>query len=256
MAERCGATDVGAMSSVEAVFCRSAPWRGFARGWCCRGCWRRRRAAGAATCWRSAAAAARWRRSCSTRHPDIRLTLADIDPAMAAAARRRLAPFGDRASVTVGDGTRLELRRRLVRHRLLVADAAPHDRLGGRAGRGGARDPARRAGRGLRPDRHRRRRARCTGWMGPSTGCSSARRAGARAARLGDRRPGGRAGAWRAPRCASARGPRERLHAHRAHRRARAEAPARATGRGAGRAAPRRAPSWRTRRPPARSAAG
>ena len=37
----------------------------------------------------------------------IRLTLADIDPAMAAAARRRLAPFGDRATVTVGDGTRL-----------------------------------------------------------------------------------------------------------------------------------------------------
>ena len=42
------------------------------------------------------------------RHAGIRLTLADIDPAMAAAARRRLARFGDRARVTVGDGTRLD----------------------------------------------------------------------------------------------------------------------------------------------------
>ena len=98
---------MGAMSSVEAVFCRSAPWRGFARR--------------VVMPWVLAddvdpgrdvleigGGSGAMAQELLDRYPNIRLTLADIDPAMAAAARRRLAPFGDRARVTVGDGSRLE----------------------------------------------------------------------------------------------------------------------------------------------------
>ena len=96
------------MSSAEAVFCRSAPWRGFARR--------------VVLPWvlgddgdplgpevlEIGGGSGAMARELLERHPHIRLTLADIDPEMAAAARRRLAPFGDRATVTVGDGTRLD----------------------------------------------------------------------------------------------------------------------------------------------------
>ena len=41
------------------------------------------------------------------RFPDVRLTVADLDPRMVAAGRRRLARFGDRARVEVADATRL-----------------------------------------------------------------------------------------------------------------------------------------------------
>jgi len=94
------------MSRVEAAFCRSAPWRGFARRvvlpWVLgeddelgRDALEIGGGSGAMA------------RELLDRHAGIRLTLADIDPAMAASARRRLARFGDRARVTVGDGTRL-----------------------------------------------------------------------------------------------------------------------------------------------------
>lgn len=43
------------------------------------------------------------------RRPDIDLTVADLDPAMVAAARLRLAPFGDRARPVVADATDLSL---------------------------------------------------------------------------------------------------------------------------------------------------
>lgn len=95
------------MSSVEAVFCRSAPWRGFARRvvlpWVLDGDVRLGR-----DVLEIGGGSGAMAQELLARHPDIRLTLADIDPAMAAAARRRLAPFGDRATVTVGDGTRLD----------------------------------------------------------------------------------------------------------------------------------------------------
>lgn len=42
------------------------------------------------------------------RFPTIRLTATDLDPSMLAAARRRLAPFGDRASVSDADAATLE----------------------------------------------------------------------------------------------------------------------------------------------------
>jgi ubiquinone/menaquinone biosynthesis C-methylase UbiE len=41
------------------------------------------------------------------RYPSIRLTATDVDPAMRAAAARRLAPFGDRADVRDADATGL-----------------------------------------------------------------------------------------------------------------------------------------------------
>jgi ubiquinone/menaquinone biosynthesis C-methylase UbiE len=94
------------MSSVEAVFCRSAPWRGFARRvvlpWVLDGDERL-----GPEVLEIGGGSGAMARELLVRHPEIRLTLADIDPAMTAAARQRLAPFGDRATVTVGDGTRL-----------------------------------------------------------------------------------------------------------------------------------------------------
>ena len=95
------------MSSAEAVFCRSAPWRGFARRVVLPWVLDDTERLGPEVLEIGGGSGA-MAQELLTRHPDIRLTLADIDPAMAAAARRRLAPFGDRVRVTVGDGSRLE----------------------------------------------------------------------------------------------------------------------------------------------------
>ena len=95
------------MSSVEAVFCRSAPWRGFARRVVLPWVLDDGERLGPEVLEIGGGSGA-MAHELLTRHPEIRLTLADIDPEMAAAARRRLAPFGDRATVTVGDGTRLD----------------------------------------------------------------------------------------------------------------------------------------------------
>ena len=175
------------MSSVEAVFCRSAPWRGFARRVVLPWVLDDGERLGPEVLEIGGGSGA-MAQELLTRHPEIRLTLADIDPEMAAAARRRLAPFGDRATVTVGDGTRLDFPDDSFDTVLLVADAAPHHRLGGRAGRGGARDPARRADRGLRPDRLG------AGACGAPPGrlrvpAAAPARAGARAGPPGHRRP-------------------------------------------------------------------
>lgn len=95
------------MSSTEAVFCRSAPWRSFARRVVLPRVLGDGKALGRDVLEIGGGSGA-MAHALLTRHPDVRLTLADIDPAMAAAARRRLEPFGDRATVTVGDGTRLD----------------------------------------------------------------------------------------------------------------------------------------------------
>jgi len=100
---------MSAMSSVEARFCRSAPWRGFARRvvmpWVLADTGELGR-----DVLEIGGGSGAMAQELLDHHPDIQLTLADIDPEMAAAARRRLAPFGDRARVTVGDGTRLAFR--------------------------------------------------------------------------------------------------------------------------------------------------
>jgi ubiquinone/menaquinone biosynthesis C-methylase UbiE len=98
---------MGAMSSTEAVFCRSAPWRGFARRvvvpWVL---------GDGETLGRDVlelgGGSGAMAQELLSENREIRLTLTDIDPRMAAAARRRLARFGPRARVIVGDGTRLE----------------------------------------------------------------------------------------------------------------------------------------------------
>ena len=95
------------MSGAEAVFCRSAPWRGFARRVVLPWVLDEGERLGPEVLEVGGGSGA-MAQELLARHPDIRLTLADIDPAMAAAARRRLARFGDRATVTVGDGTRLD----------------------------------------------------------------------------------------------------------------------------------------------------
>lgn len=95
------------MSSVEAVFCRSAPWRGFARRVVFPWVLPDDRRLGPEVLEIGGGSGA-MARELLEREPEVRLTLADVDPAMAAAARQRLAPFGDRATVTVGDGTRLD----------------------------------------------------------------------------------------------------------------------------------------------------
>lgn len=95
------------MSSAEAVFCRSAPWRGFARRVVLP--WVLGDAGELGTdVLEIGGGSGAMAQELLARHPGIRLTLADVDPGMAAAARRRLAPFGHRARVTVGDGTRLD----------------------------------------------------------------------------------------------------------------------------------------------------
>jgi len=95
------------MSSVEAAFCRSAPWRGFARRVVLPWVLADTEGLGPEVLEIGGGSGA-MAQELLTRYQDIRLTLADIDPAMVAAARSRLAPFGDRARVTVGDGSRLE----------------------------------------------------------------------------------------------------------------------------------------------------
>lgn len=93
------------MSAIEQAWCRSVPWRAFTRR--------------AVFPWAigslelkgdvlelgsgSGAMAV----ELLDRYPDIRLTATDVDPAMRAAAVRRLAPFGERVTVEHADATEL-----------------------------------------------------------------------------------------------------------------------------------------------------
>lgn len=93
------------MSKVEAAFCRSGPWRGFTARvvmpWVLRGedlvgdVLEIGAGAGANTAVLAAT------------HPRAAITATDIDPAMVAAARARLARFGGRIAVQQADTTRL-----------------------------------------------------------------------------------------------------------------------------------------------------
>jgi SAM-dependent methyltransferase len=89
------------MSSVERAWCRGAPWRSFTGRvvvpWALRGV----DLAGDVLEIGSGAGANAI--ELLRRHPEVRLTVTDVDPAMLATARRRLAGFGGRATVVEAD---------------------------------------------------------------------------------------------------------------------------------------------------------
>lgn len=94
-----------AMSRVESLFCRSAPWRAFAARvvlpWAQQGLRLDGRVLelGGGS---GAMAAALLRR-----FPAVSVTVTDVDPGMVDASSRRLAPFGDRAEVRQADASKL-----------------------------------------------------------------------------------------------------------------------------------------------------
>lgn len=94
-----------AMSTVESAFCRSAPW-GLLAGrlvlpWALQG--RTPNGDVLEVGGGSGAMAAQ----VASRHPDVRLTVTDVDHAMTAAAAERLAPFGSRTRTRRADATEL-----------------------------------------------------------------------------------------------------------------------------------------------------
>jgi ubiquinone/menaquinone biosynthesis C-methylase UbiE len=94
------------MSSVEAMFCRSTPWRAVARHavlpWVLHGSF-----VGPEILEIGGGSGA-MAYELLRRQPTARLTLADVDPNMLDAASRRLASFGDRARPTMSDATGLD----------------------------------------------------------------------------------------------------------------------------------------------------
>jgi len=98
---------MSAMSKVEAKFCRSAPWRGFAQR-VVMPCAIKDAVIGSQVLeigGGSGAMAFEMLRQ----NDAVHLTTADVDPAMVAAAKTRLAPFADRANSVRGDATSLDL---------------------------------------------------------------------------------------------------------------------------------------------------
>ncbi|MDM3935471.1 class I SAM-dependent methyltransferase [Mycobacterium intracellulare] len=93
------------MSRIESVFCRSAPWRALTRGivlpWALQGI------EPAGEVLEIGAGSGAMAAEVLAAHPNIRITVTDYDDAMVAAARRRLAPFGSRATVRQADANAL-----------------------------------------------------------------------------------------------------------------------------------------------------
>jgi ubiquinone/menaquinone biosynthesis C-methylase UbiE len=91
------------MSRVEAAWCRSAPWRFFARRlvlpWALQGS-----ELSGHVLEVGAGSGAMAAELLATR-PDLRMTVTDFDPAMVEAARARLDPIGDRVTVRQADAT-------------------------------------------------------------------------------------------------------------------------------------------------------
>lgn len=94
------------MSGIEAVFCRSAPWRLFARRvvlpWALDGT-----RIGSEVLELGGGSGAMAAQLLEV-NGDLRVTVGDVDPAMVKAAFRRLAPFGGRARAVVADATKLD----------------------------------------------------------------------------------------------------------------------------------------------------
>jgi ubiquinone/menaquinone biosynthesis C-methylase UbiE len=94
------------MSNIEAAFCRSAPWRSFARRialpWALQG------TALGVDVLEIGGGSGAMASALLRRHPGTRLTVTDVDDRMVRGASRRLASFGERAQVVVADATELE----------------------------------------------------------------------------------------------------------------------------------------------------
>jgi SAM-dependent methyltransferase len=94
------------MSRFERAFCQSPPWRAFASRvilpWALQGV----RLEGEVLEIGSGSGAMAER--IADAFPDVRLTVTDFDPAMVAAAKERLARFGDRVRAVQADATALE----------------------------------------------------------------------------------------------------------------------------------------------------
>lgn len=93
------------MSGVEAAFCRSAPWRGFARRVVLPWALADVNLSGAVL--EVGGGSGAMAEANLVRHPDLRLTVVDADPAMVAASRGRLSRFGTRVRVALADVTDL-----------------------------------------------------------------------------------------------------------------------------------------------------
>jgi SAM-dependent methyltransferase len=93
------------MSRIEQAWCRSLPWRTFTRRVVFPWALESEDLHGDVLELGSGSGA--MAAELLAHYPDIRLTATDVDPAMLAAARSRLAPFGDRVTVQEADATRL-----------------------------------------------------------------------------------------------------------------------------------------------------
>jgi ubiquinone/menaquinone biosynthesis C-methylase UbiE len=93
------------MSRFQSAFCRSAPWRSFARRvvlpWALQGF----RPQGDVL--EIGAGSGAMAAELLTMYPDVRLTVTDFDDEMVAAASARLLPFGDRVTARQADATAL-----------------------------------------------------------------------------------------------------------------------------------------------------
>jgi SAM-dependent methyltransferase len=96
---------VPVMSAVEQAFCRSAPWRGFARSVVLPWAMRDQELSGDVL--EIGGGSGVMAEQMLRRFPDIRLTVVDVDPAMIAMAGRRLAGRRPQATAVVGDVTQL-----------------------------------------------------------------------------------------------------------------------------------------------------
>jgi ubiquinone/menaquinone biosynthesis C-methylase UbiE len=94
------------MSKVEAAFCRSAPWRGFARRVVVPWVLADTPLSGHVLELGGGSGAMAF--ELLRREPDMQLTMTDLDPEMVKRARARLSGFGDRARVVEGDATQLD----------------------------------------------------------------------------------------------------------------------------------------------------
>jgi len=93
------------MSTIEKAWCRSLPWRAFTRRVVFP--WALGDASVGDDVLELGSGSGANAVELLARYPAARLTATDVDPAMVAAARRRLAGFGDRASVRQADATAL-----------------------------------------------------------------------------------------------------------------------------------------------------
>lgn len=93
------------MSKVEATFCRSAPWRGFARRFVVPWALDGQQLEGEGL--EIGAGSGAMAEQLLSRQSDVKLTLVDVDPKMSRASAERLRRFGNRAASADGDAANL-----------------------------------------------------------------------------------------------------------------------------------------------------